>query len=939
MKRALSAVVRLGSKQGLLTVLAVLMALTVLVPAQAWRAPAFDIVSEQFDPVTMYTTVSARPGGLGDVTVDPQLLTITSLQGSKSLVHLVTTPMSYSSQVSFRVNRADAATTPLTVAVTSPYLQNELRLVLGGSPARAIVAERVVDGLPVEQTVVGVYALDVTYDVEVALDRDARTVELTVAPRGARSPIQAVHLSDDGTPFAARIITVDPVAVAASTEYLLSADVLATVTGMVGVSIEWLDTNEERISVDAAWAHADQGSGTWSGYEVQAVAPPGAAFARPEVALDKGASGSVTDVRLTPLGSAPVNLVINGTFGEGTAGWRRTGGAAALQVRQYPAASVTVTASGADFPELFGALRMALTVTGEAGDGVAQVELTDFRLEVPHQRWMAVRVDDPLLKSIVAVLGLAGCLALVALGVRRRARRTPRAGPWRPRVLMLSVSTATVVGAAAVVLYGVISLYLAHQGSMNVDIIGARVWAYTAGTQGLDEVYFLPNVSSAEAGQWQGHALQEAGFPYGPTMAYIFGALGALYGHGLHQPALAETDAASIDLAVRLTNGAFGLVAAVLIGLIVRGLAVKVRSATIVAGVFLLAPALAFSNSVWGSTQSMSLVFLLAAILLIQRTKLTGAWVLLLAAMMTRPQNLVVGVVLAMVLLRTQPVRATVHALSRAVIVVFVALLPLSLLVSPTLPMDVMANALFMHVGNGNDTWTLPVSWGAFGPWQLVVAAMEGVGGVDATLFPATVELAAGLTYYQWGTLAFLGSIGAIGVVVLVRGRRLMGGGYLVLGTLAVLALMLLKTGAPSYHMLLPTALSFLLVRALPRPAYLFSTITLSTTTMLSMYGMGAYWLSGHPQWAVGVYDPTFWPARAFAAAVDNPTVVLLAALANTLVLVTLAYYAVRDPQVSPDAGAYGAGHRTAPTSAEEPVVAPAPDRVDVRGGVLSGTE
>jgi len=454
------------------------------------------------------------------------------------------------------------------------------------------------------------------------------------------------------------------------------------------------------------------------------------------------------------------------------------------------------------------------------------------------------------------------------------------------------------------VLYGVVSVLLAHLGSMNCDIVGARVWVYTSGNFGMDQIYFLPNVSSAEAGQWQGQALQEAGFPYGPTMAYVFAALGVLYTHGIHQPALGQVDASGIDLAVRLTNGLFGLVAAVLIALIVRGFARSIRTSTLVSGAFLLAPALAFTNSVWASTQSISLVFLLAAVLFIQRGTLTAAWVFLMAAMMTRPQNLVAAFILALVLVGAHPIRSNAKALSKAIIAVFVLLLPFSLLISPTLPVDVIANTLFMHVGNGNDVWTFPVSWGAFGPWQLVVSAVKGVWGTQATLFPA-VALAGGLSFYQWGALGFLLCMGFLAYLALRRGRQMLDDGrYLVLATLAVLALLQVMTGAPAYHMLLPTAMSFLLVKPLTRRAYLFTTITLSTTTFVAVYGMGAYWLSAHPEWSTGVYDPDFWAARVFAWAVDNPAIVVICASANTAVMVVLAasvLHAPHRPIVGPD--------------------------------------
>jgi len=192
------------------------------------------------------------------------------------------------------------------------------------------------------------------------------------------------------------------------------------------------------------------------------------------------------------------------------------------------------------------------------------------------------------------------------------------------------------------------------------------------------------------------------------------------------------------------------------------------------------------------------------------------------------------------------------------------------------------------------------VSWGAFTPWLLAVGLAEGVGGVDAILYPATVGLGR-FTYYQCGSLGFVALMLVLCVVIVARrrylGRRgLEDGAPALYATIAVLALLLVKTGAPSYHMLLPTVLAFTLCRVLPRWAYVVVTAGLSTTTALSMYGMGAYWLSAHPQWDVGVYDPDWWLTRVTIEAMSPPIVVTAAALVNTDVLAILLGFAVKRP-------------------------------------------
>jgi hypothetical protein len=894
--RRLSGPVSLG-------VLAALMVLTAIIPASFWRAPKFDIVANGFDPVTMYTTTELGERGIGAISFTKNQMSITALQGSGELAHLVTSPMSYNARFSFHVTRAEAATVPLTIAITAPYPRNELRLVLGPAPARTVSLEWVVAGLPVRQQILGSYAIGVVYDVDVAVNRANDTARLSITPLQAANPIHAVHLSDNGTPFESRVMAKSAVPVKAGATYLFSTDLLSDVPGKVGLNLEWLNAAGKRLRVDAKWSVSEGAMGVWRGYDTRAQAPQGAVAVRPEVALAGGASASVSNMRLVPEQGTAGDMLSNGDFSAGTTGWRRTSGAEPLEIRQYPTTVNVATASKKTFPELFSALRMALTVSSSADGGLAQVDLNNYQLKVPHQRWMAVRVSDPALTAIIIALGTLGLAALGALMVS--GWRSPKGALLRRRArdpVSLRLNGTTVAAAAAVLVYGVASLLLAHSGSLNADIVGARVWTYTSGTFGMDQIYFLPNVASAEAGQWQGQALQEAGFPYGPTMAYVFTGLGWLYAHGIHQPALGQADAAGIDFAVRMTNGLFGLLGALLIGLIIRGFGRSVRTSTLVGCAYLLAPALAFTNSVWGSTQSISMVFLLGAVLFIQRGALTTTWIFLLAAIMTRPQNLIAAAILALVLLRAYPIGRSIRALSKAIIAVFVLLLPFSLLISPTLPVDVIANTVFMHVGSGNDAWTTPISWGAFGPWQLVVSGVQGVWGTEATLFPAMTPLAGGLSFYLWGALGFLASMSFLAYLALRRGKQMLADGrYLVLATLAVLTLLLVQTGAPSYHMLLPTAMSFLLIKSLSRRAYLFTTLTLSTTTFVSLYGMGAFWLSAHPQWSTGVYDPRFWGAQVFAWSVNNPAIVVICALANTAVMVVLTVNVLRQPRKIPD--------------------------------------
>lgn len=864
----------------LLGILASMMVVLIGLPASTWTAPTNDFTMNGFDPVLMYSQSNSSSGA---VDVSSGQTTLTASQGAHSLVHLVSSPLSFDSAFDLTVSRADPGSSPAMVELTSPYLNNEIRLAFMPSPAKAVELQRVVDGRTVDSRKVGTYEIGETYHVRAVLDRAKRSARLILGPTGESNV--ALFLTDHDGSFEGHAFVRKAVPVEAGQQYVLSTKLTTASPGLAGISLNWFDKKGRRIAQSSAWNPLVSGPGT-TRRVITATAPAGARTVQPETAVGAGGSASFGAISLQRAG-ATTNLLPHGGVGKRARVWKRASGDTPLQTRSYVGTTADVSADAATFPKLFGALRMALTVETSADNGAAQLVLQHYRLAVPHQRWLATRVSDPALQLAERLLTAAGVVGLVVVMLRRR--EFVLAPLRRLAAFRLTLTPTHLVVAGVIGAYLLISLLLDHLGSLNADLVGARVWTYVSARYGPAELYFVPNVSSAEAVQWQGSALQEAGFPYGPTMAYLFAIFGGIYQLGLGQPALGTPDASVADLLVRGANTLFGVVAAWLIVQIVRGFGLRNDRAVALGGVFLLAPALAIANSVWGTTQTLSMVFLLGAILAVQRNRLTVGWVLLLAAMMTRPQNLISAVVLAVWLIATTPVRSTLRAVITAIVVVFVALSPILIAVAPSLPFDVVSNALFLHVGSGNDVWTDPLSWGAPSPWPLAAMVFSHAGATDSILFPASTRLLGPLTYDQVGTIVFgLYLVALLAVTVLRRNTLRIDGRYVLPATLAVLALLQLKTGAPTYHMLQPTALCFLLVRALPFWSYLYSTIALSLTTAWSMSALGVYWLQQHPLWATGLFDPHTVFAHVLAASVGSSVVVAIACILNTGVLVVL---------------------------------------------------
>ena len=739
----------------------------------------------------------------------------------------------------------------------------------------------------------GVYTIDQPYRVDVAIDRSDQSVSI-----GMRSEVEAsftghaLLVESSSAPFSSHILS-DPLAVAGGTRYTLETVANVLDPGPVGISVEWFDSELERIDVVSQWERRTAGVG-WSGMTLSADAPSAAEWAIIELATAGESNALFSDVRFEPADDTSDNLLPNGAFEAGGLGWRRAEGTAPLETRTYSVQGFSGLVSVEDWPALFAATRLAVSVGSASTTGLAVTRVEDHHLVLSHDRWLAVQVDDPLLKTIVVVLGGLGVLIVAGLlwgAFRSRHGGRPNQG-WSRSVDNKQLKRWLGVG-ALILLFLLGNALLSSVGSSNADIVGARTWGYTVSTGGPEELYFASNVASVEAEQWSGLPLQEAGFPYGPTMAYITSVQGLAHRYFFNSPGVSD-NIGVLNLMAKLVNSLFALADAAVIYLIVRSsLPRKIAAAGALA--FLLNPAVWFAGSVWGSSQAVSLLFLLLALYFTQRSSLYWAWTFLIVAVMARPQYAIPAVLLAIYLAREARVRESVVAISKAVISVFVILLPFSLLISPTLPVDNLFNAFFLHVGTGNDTWTLPLSWGGLSVWPLVVPLFYDLSGIGRVLFPAQTEAFGAMTFFEAGTLLVVGVVAALAIRTLFRQpERRPQMSISVLMAAATMALFTLKTGTPTYHFILPLALLIAARASLPRFAYWTSVAILSTTAFVSMYAMGSYWLTRHPTWSVGLYDEGNPVSRVFATMADQDWYIVVGSVANLLVLGMLLWFSFR---------------------------------------------
>lgn len=892
---------RLCQPTPLVALLALAMTAAVAVPASYWKSPKTDFTLRGFDPNLMYSSPQG-PGSVHGVLQFTQgSLLMSAVPGSRPVVDLATSPLSYNIAFDATIVEAQPDSTPLVLDISAPYFGYHYDFIFTAAPLRQVLLERLHKDAVVSLRALGVYTIGQQYDVSVNIDRAHSKLSVTVtSPPSALRPADAIYVASTGPKFSSHVITIDTVPVVAGRSYELSADTKPLTAGEIGMSIDWLSASGRRVGGSSQWAPI-AGLSAWAGRDFDATAPSGATRARIELATANGGQALFAQAHFSGPHKGAPNLLSNGSFLDGAAGWRRADNTAPLQTSAFRDGTWSAQISGAKWKPLFSSLRMAVSVEALSTGGLSNVALSSYELSVPHQRWVADLVDDTGLRLLLVGLGLLG-LAAIVLAVRRRRYlkrlRLVISRFWNnDRVLVLDANTrrVTLVVGIAVLIYIVGNGLLSRIGSLNADIIGARVWAYTAGAHGPGALYFSPNVASAEAGQWQGLPLQEASFPYGPVMAYIFWAMGLVYDLFLHQPYVGTLDTNLVDGLLRATNAVFAALDAYLAYLIVRQGERNVPRAVIVLVVLAFNPAIWFAGDVWATTQAISTAFLLAALYFAYRHRLVVTWVLLLAGAMTRPQNLVPALLLGAFVFVTNPKARSLVSLAWAVVITFLYLLPLSLTVAPSLPIDVLANVFLLHVGHGNDPWTMPASYGAMSIWPLITQVVGHASGEARISFRATRLLFGNHSYYNLGNqLGALFELGLVGLVLVLR-RNLRRPGQMTLVLAAgSTGLLMLITGAPGYYFVMPLCFIAASRSALTRRVWWFCLVALSATTFLSEYAMGAYWLDNHLVWGVGVYSPHFAVANWLATLPNNNLFVTACCAVNIVVFGVLMYRAIR---------------------------------------------
>jgi hypothetical protein len=501
--------------------------------------------------------------------------------------------------------------------------------------------------------------------------------------------------------------------------------------------------------------------------------------------------------------------------------------------------------SSAEAPELFKSFRYTLTVSSKYSEGFgtssSKATLRNFAVTLPHQSASsaeeAVKVDDSRVRLSALVLWFASiglCLLAVLVWGFRFFGRTRGWSSFAPRWLRTN-RTPLVAVAVALVLYVIGNAFLFGVATPHYDMVSSKIWAYDAYRYGLADLYYRTLLVPAAAA-WQGVPVHEAGFPYGITKAYYYFAAAWIYRLGNPMGVL-NISSFGLEALLKAANVIVGFVDGVFVYLILKPL-VSRRTALISAILLVANPAVLIVMSLWGSTETISLFFVLGSILLAERQRPLAAWLMLAGAAYTRPQMLVVAFLLGLVYLRKFGVGRNLSAIPWTVIVAFVFIGPFAIAISPSLPVDYVARIFAYHIGNGQaDMNYLGLSPANYSVWTIPMLWVSGQTELHRMWSPATMPLFGSTSYGQIGAVLSVSLLVVVGGILFFKKHvATHPTQYLPLIAFGVLGWTLVTPGVMSRYMVYALAALILCRAAFGIGAYLWLVVPVSVIASVSIF-------------------------------------------------------------------------------------------------------
>ena len=693
------------SSVGLFPFVALMMILIMLVPSSYWNHPINDSEYSGFDKNLIYLNEN---GGL--IRFTPDLLEISALPQSKPTVHLLTTPFD-KLKIDFdvRILENEPFTYPLRIDLWSArngsgtfieFGNSSNNLLQSGIIIDGVSALSLMDGSEVKRETIGTYDVGRRYNVQINIDKKNGTITTNIFAKDT-PPTGSSMLRVDGTELSAnQDVISEPIPVEAGKKYKFGGLIKSGYrTGAYKLDIQWLDSEYQHISFYENWQIVEESDG-WRNEEFSVTAPEAACYSRVLIGAAEGDQMFFANLFFNQENSRN-NLIKNGDFSEGAKAWRKIDSLIIPEIlNPFPSISSSVL-TATEAPQLFNSLRISLTLSSNSKSDFSKVLVDNYTIILPHQKWQTDKTNDFYLKLIVLALIILGTLLLlktcILYGLKKILKKSEL---FLTRTINLMASNISFFKKLLffLLIYLLLNAILFSLGNLPFDMFIEKIWAYITVKYSPMELYHLPNlVPLAEV--WGGIPFHEAVFPYNFGFSYLFTFIGVLYKFFLNGPGDLVIQNYSLEAIIKSVNILFVLLDGFLIYMIMRKRNLDRRQNIITSALFFINPAVIFLSSIWGQTHAISIFFLLAAIWACDNKKSIWTWIFLALGIINRPQMLIPSLLLTIIIFRKFSLRENLRAISVSIIIVFLLLAPFSLILSPSLPFDVLTNVLAVQSG------------------------------------------------------------------------------------------------------------------------------------------------------------------------------------------------------------------------------------------------
>ncbi|MEM2514616.1 MAG: hypothetical protein QXU81_09970 [Candidatus Bathyarchaeia archaeon] len=839
-------------------IVALVMLVVMLTPAEVWNHPAEDEVYHGFDPNVVYSDEKGYAPYTGAIEITHEFIKLTALPNSQPTVHLITTPLkSFRVAMDVRILETQPSAIPLRIGIWSARTGSGYFLEFGSSSsgnfittqtiAEGTAAQTLVGGKIIKNETLGNYNLGLLYRLEIVLDKEKDIIKYRISSMD-KSPSGSPAVRVVGGPSDPKYgdISSELISVKEGQEYVfggLCKLVWGHKFGAYKIVVQWLNKDLEHLGFASNWRSVQE-LNDWTLKEFRATAPKGAAFARVLLGCSDGVQLLFTDVFFIEAGN-PNNMLLNGDFRKGTEGWIVANDPFDTpEIIDLHPMSLESSVTSADIPKLLDSLRLSLTISAASKAGIAVVVLENYVLTLPHQRWQVVKVEDYRAKILVtALLVFGGILVIkeVTYWLQEKFRNKAKfnlAEHFPYKIFWLDPlhnKDAMILGLSIVIFFP-LNFLLFSLGNLPFDMMCQKIWAYIAVNYGFHELYYLPNTVSL-AKVWGGTPYHEAVFPYNFGFSYLFLLMGWIYKLFLNGPGNLDMDTFALEFVIKSFNVLFTIADGLLIYLILKELKAEKKQRILCYFLFLLNPIVWFISSIWGQTYLISVFFMLASIWFAEKQRIQLAWLMLALGALNRPQMLIPLFILGLIYMRKFPIGVNIRSVSWSVIAVFLLLGPFSLTVSPSMPVDILRNQLFIQEAGGNEPALMLVSLDAYNLWPLITY-IQGARGLATIYFPSTYPLISNLSYLQMSQILTFSMLAIlIGLLMFCRRPNIEPSYYIPLLTLGTMGFLILKTGVTIAHFVIVLPLLILSGKFMGGRTW-YPLISIWTiTTMVPLFG------------------------------------------------------------------------------------------------------